>query len=528
MKIIPVVAAVPALAIQKLTAHAEGIFAVDHSTRPELDVNKGMHVIVDLCIQKLADTGLVFNRSSILVCVDRNDSIHTFTDSTVKLALSKLYKFVKSTWNPAAEQLIIHPAPIPDYVGKTIVSLTSWSGMPAVDALADHPILTIDNRLLTPGFDPATRVFSRFDPEKFQIPTNPSREDALAALALIRRLLQTFDFEGAEDEAAALAMLFTAVSRAGLSTALIVLIAASMPGSGKGYLAQLACRLAEARTPIARQLQADQIEMHKSIMSALSEMAGVLFFDECETSDIDLPCLRTLATSDVYGGRMLGYIRNIHFPNRAFTVATGNNIAATQDFARRTLNLYLNPKVENPSLRRFGYDCPDPSIKSAAADVKQNRELFISAILTIQRAFLLAQQRGEVEETPLTLGGFDTWEALCRLPVLWLTGVDPAAKSIEAMKENSAKDELSAILAAWGDAFGAEPTTPTQACRHPDFYDALTENMKRRPGSQVNNITLALWLKKHRQQIAGGRMFIKGEKDSHTKAWFWTIDEVGK
>lgn len=508
------------------TTQAASIFAIDPSNRPEIDINEGMHIIVDKCIAALVDTGLVFDRGSILVCIDRDNSIHTLTKATVKFALSKIFKFVKSSWNPQANQLVKQPATIPDYVGDTIISLTKWDNMPIVDALTDHPILTADNRLLAPGYDIKTRVFGRFDEDKFDVPANPTLQDAVDALKYIQRLLQTFDFEAAEDEAAALAMFFTAVSRAGIPTALMTLISASMPGSGKGYLATLACWLAKSEEPIARQLQDDKAEMHKALMSVLMATEPVCFFDEIEMSDIDMPCLRTFTTAPVYGGRCLGYIRNIHFPNRTFVSGTGNNVAPTADMARRILWLHLNPQCENPSLRRFGYICDDPLIKSANADVKANRNIFISKILTIQRAFLLAQQRGETVQPSETLGGFDEWESLCRLPIQWLTGVDPAAKSIQAMKENAQKDELATMMSVWVDHFGKTPVTPAQAVKNEGFEEACNENMRRKPGSTVTNITLGMWLKRHKGQIVGKKMFDIAGKDSHTKAIFWTVREL--
>lgn len=517
----------PATKLTPLTvAQADSIFAVDHANRLKLDINEGMHIIVDKCIEGLAATGLVFDRGSILVCIDRDDSIHTFTKSTVTFALSRLFEFVKTVWNPQAKQLIEQPAAIPGYLGDTIVSLTKWDKMPIVDALADHPVLTVDNRLLAPGFDKPTRVFARYDSTNYAVPDAPTKEDAAEALIFIRRLLQTFDFEGAEDEAAALAMLFTAVARPALLTALFALITASMPGSGKGYLATLGCWLAKASEPVARQLQDDKTEMHKALMSILHSAQPVCFFDEVEMQDIDMPCLRTFATAPVYGGRCLGYIRDIYFPNRTFSSATGNNMAPTQDFARRTLILSLNPKCENPSLRKFNYDCDDSSIKSAHADVRRNREKFISAILTIQRAFLLAQEHGEGVILDHKLGGFDDWETMCRLPILWLTNVDPSAKAIIAMSENAAKDELGAVMSAWLDAFGNAPVTPTAAMRDEMFGLACHENIKRRPGSQVNNITLSLWLKKHKGQIVQNRMFYFSHKDLATKAHYWLVMDV--
>ena len=114
--------------------------------------------------------------------------------------------------------------------------MTAWVGMPRIDAIADHPFLNVNNKLIESGHSATTKTFGRFDDAKFSIPANPSKEDAAAALLDFRRILQTFEFEVAGDEAASLAAMLTAVSRPALATAPLTLIDAPMSGSGKGYL----------------------------------------------------------------------------------------------------------------------------------------------------------------------------------------------------------------------------------------------------------------------------------------------------
>ena len=439
-----------ATSIEASFAQVESVFSVDRKTKTEIDVSEGMHIIVDKCIAELAKTELVFERGSILMCIDHDNSVHTFTKSTVKFALSKLVSFVKSTYNIKSKQIEMQTANIPDYVGDTLISLTKWKGMPVIDALTDHPIISFDNRLLKPGYDSKTRVFSRFDASQYDVPGQPNKDDAIQALVYVQRLLQTFEFEAPEDESAALALFLTAVCRPVIPTALMTLINASMSGSGKGYLATLACLLAKFTDPVARQHQNDEAEMNKALMSVLIAASPVCFFDELSMNDIDMPCLRTFTSAPVFGGRYLGYMREVQFTNRTFVSATGNNVAPTGDMSRRMLLLTLNPQCENPALRRFEYFCDDPEIKTANADIKANRNIFISKILTIQRAFLIAQEKGETIQTESTLGGFDEWEQLCRLPILWLTGIDPAKKSIDGQKENAQKDELGIIMTSPG------------------------------------------------------------------------------
>lgn len=496
---------------------AESVFAIDLASKIEIDVTEGMSAIVDKCIAELVKTGLVFDRGRILVAIDRDNSIHTMTKATVRFALSKIIKFVKSTYNKGT--LITEPANAPAYVGEIIIALTKWHGMPVVDAITDHPVITLDGRLLGAGYDPSTRIFGRFDPCNFSVPENPTKADAVSALQTIKRLLQTLEFEHDGDESAALSSMLTAVCRPVLITALMILIDATTSGSGKGYLGGLFARLSEDKEPAAKQMKADDAEMDKQILSVLIAARPVCFFDELGMAEIDLPSLRTFASAPLYGGRLLGLNKDVEFLVRTFVLATGNNVSPTADMARRTLHIRLDPQCENPSLREFKYLCDDPAIKSAAQDVRKNRNYFISCILTIQKAYLLAQARGETTDPGSTNGGFEDWDTLCRKPVFWLTGTDPCHRMIKTMMNNPAKNELLTVMSAWLDVFGSSPKKAVDALNNYNFAAVCNDTIKRKPGTDVNSISLGLWIKKHKGQIVEGHCFVEHATVQGTQYW---------
>ena len=69
------------------------------------------------------------------------------------------------------------------------------------------------------GYDKETGLFGVFDPKDFNIPENPTKEDAEEALALISELLYEFSFATEADKVAALSAILTAVIRASLRLA---------------------------------------------------------------------------------------------------------------------------------------------------------------------------------------------------------------------------------------------------------------------------------------------------------------------
>lgn len=418
--------------------------------RPQINIAGEQYKIVDDSIAALIKTGKVFDRAGELVAVDAENTLHSLTKPTVSFALSRLINFGKMTLNKKTQEFEMKPAPVPNYVGDMIINLTNWHNMPRVDALTDHPILTLNNKLTKVGFDEETRLFGRFDPAKFNVPEYPMVDDIENSVQSLRRLLQTIEFETAGDEAAALCSMFTATSRSLLETAPITLIDAPMSGSGKGYTGNILCRFSENKKPAGAQLKGDDAEMEKVLISVLRSGSQVLFFDELGMSDIDCVPLRTFASEEFFKGRLLGASKELTYSTKIFALATGNNVSPTADMARRMLVIRLNPNCENPSTRHFDYD--------ALSDVIANRDSFVTHVLTIQRAFLQAQAAGATTKLTTSIGSYKSWETLCRLPIHWVTGIDPCERMLKIMSSNPHKDELMTIMTAWIDSFGCRFT----------------------------------------------------------------------
>ncbi len=153
-----------------------------------------------------------------------------------------------------------------------------WSGewrLPVLNGIASAPLLREDGGIHSaPGYDPESGMWVESIPSiEGMIPSRPAREEAAAALHLIRKTFRTFCFANAgtvfdstgtavvdtakpprKDESAFLAALLTAVCRPSLHLAPGVLLrAASMSGagSGKGLLARCICIIAFGREPSA-------------------------------------------------------------------------------------------------------------------------------------------------------------------------------------------------------------------------------------------------------------------------------------
>ena len=107
-----------------------------------------------------------------------------------------------------------------------------WA-FPQIAGIITTPILRADGSLLaTPGYDPRSELYLWLDMQLPSIPSNPTREQALAAPATLKELFEEFSFKRkALDLAVALSGLLTALLRGSLPTSPIYLIRADTLGT---------------------------------------------------------------------------------------------------------------------------------------------------------------------------------------------------------------------------------------------------------------------------------------------------------
>ncbi len=493
---------------KKLSAQAVGnIFGLTQS-KITLNASPGQQdKVTEECIKVLAQTGLVFDRGG-LTAIDQDGSVHLFCSSTLRLALSRLVDFTKAGF--VKGYATVDAIDCPAYVGD-IVKLSKWEGIPKIDSITDHPVITPSGRVVGAGFDSEVRVFGQFEMADFDIPANPTLDDAASAYVEFSELLQTFEFENGGDRVATLAAFLTAVSRPVLPTAPIILIDAPVAGSGKGYLGGLIARTASNQKPNSKQLPANPDEVHKAIVSSLISAQPVMFFDELALSELDCPAIRTLATAEIYSARLLGQMREVNLSTKSLVLCTGNNISPTADTSRRILHIRLNPLCENPSARQFSFD--------ASAEMAKHRNKFVSLLLTIQKAFLIAHFAGETKKPDTAIGSFGEWDLMCRQPIMWLTGDDPCARMSESMRSNPAKGDLLTVLTAWKEEFGSEAVQASTALKNSSFYEVADEAVNRRPGSVLTAKTLGIWIRKHKDQVVQNMAFLDGGLKGGCQHW---------
>jgi hypothetical protein len=144
--------------------------------------------------------------------------------------------------------------------------------------------------------------------------------------------------------------------------------------------------------------------------------------------------------------------------------ATGNNLTIKGDLTRRSVVSRLDPKVAQPELRDFAYD--------PIADAKENRGELVAAVLTVLRAYHVA---GRPKRPTPPLQSFVKWSDTVRGPLMWFGQGDPVGTMARLREADPTIINLKAVLTAWRDEFGADPTTAKDAVNAADATVATRE-----------------------------------------------------
>jgi hypothetical protein len=454
----------------------------------------------------LALSGIIYKRGGTIVQLDESGRTTMLTPDTILIPLATHAEWVKIIYVKDVKTEI--PADPPAVICKSISKSNDLPHIPELLQVLEHPMFDPKtNKLTKQGYDPESKYFGLFESASYKFKLETSKADALAALDRILQLFRTFDLATEADKAAVVCAVLTALLRPVLETAPLILFTAPTSGSGKGMLVRLVSRFAIKGEPASKVLLQIEAEINKQILSSLMESEPVIFYDEIEMSHIDSPSMRTLATSPNFSGRLLGFNKICTPPTRALVLMTANNSTPASDMARRVLTIRIDPKCENPSIRKFDFD----PIKL----FDQNRNEFLKDALTVVAAYLHA---GQPDLSPNAIGGFSDWNRLCRLPVIWLMNQDPAARMIEQISDDPVKDSLALVMFQWHAFKKSSPVTAadllTDKAFMQAFLDATGHDFYKTPSH-----ALSLWLGKHVDRIIDGKIIRKLKKLNGYQMW---------
>jgi putative DNA primase/helicase len=408
------------------------------------------------------------------------------------------------------------PCDATDELAAALLANAGGWPFPPIVAVIEAPTLRLDGSVLQdPGYDAATGLY--FDPAIGfpPVPEGPTRDDALEALATLKRPLRGFPFVGGDNGAAqsvALALTLTMLIRRTLPSAPMFLVDAPERGTGKTKLTYTAELVAFGRRVATSAYSGETEEQRKQILATLLAAHPVVVYDNVERT-IRGAALCAALTAPEYSDRKLGVSEQHALPTCTTFVATGNNIAVQGDMLRRVLSCRMDARCEKPFERTFDFDCEE--------EAAERRADLVCAGLTILRAYAVSGQ--SVALTPF--GSFEEWSRRVREALVWLGCADPHLTQ-ESVMTSDTEDEASATLlvelhkqyAAASfrvkDAV-AKATTETDHLRNDDLKTALEAALPK----GINSRSLGWWLRRHLDRVVGGLALRRTGEEHKTALW---------
>jgi len=400
--------------------------------------------------------------------------------------------------------------------------------LPVLTGIINCPTLRPDGSLLDrSGYDAATGLL--FDPQGASFPTipaNPDRQQGMAALEYLKRLIETFPFVSDADRSVALSGILTTAIRRSLSSAPLHGFNAPTAGSGKSLLVDIASMIASGRPASVIAQGKTEEEMEKRLGAALIAGDPLISIDNCETG-LGGELLCQALTQPMLKVRLLGKSINVEVPSSAAMFATGNNLTMVGDMTRRAIRCTLDAGVERPELREFDRD--------PLGLVATNRGDYVAAVLTILRAFHLA---GRPQQS-VPLGSFVGWSGWVRDALVWLGEADPCATMEQIRGADPRLEAMTSVIELWHSHVGTRRVSVKEVIDiatdqhsglygrgefiNPDFREALLAVAG--DGGAVSGKRLGKWLAANQGRIVNGmRLAADGQ---HAGIIRWRLWEQG-
>jgi hypothetical protein len=465
----------------------------------------------------LASTGRHFQRAGSIVVVQTDpataeSSVRALHPLALVLDLGLVTKWLRydrrdGQWSE------IDP---PERMCNILIRAGSFEHLQALSGLARQPFLRLDGFICnTPGHDPETGQYGVFEKARFNIPEKPTREQAEQALQILNELLDEFAFGSEVDRSATLAAMLTAAVRSSLPLAPMFHVRAPQMASGKSYLCELLTAMATPRrnTPVG--FPGGEEECRKLLMAQFMRAPAVIEFDNLTDDLRPHKSLCMALTSERLEGRILGKSQVTSVVTRALFLSSGNNVGPVGDMTRRCLTINLDPRCEVAAARSFRRH-------DLVGDVLRERERYVSAALTVVRAWVVAG-------CPLTacipLAGYGAWAAWCRQPLMWLACPDPAASLFKAMSEDPDRATLLRFLDCWHEQFGGDAKMVRDVIRSTivlrpgieEFQEVMLEVAGEH--GRINTRKLGRWIARHSGRTVNGLRLVKAPKSRNVENW---------
>jgi hypothetical protein len=353
------------------------------------------------------------------------------------------------TSRKAKEQVPIYKPCNKDYAGLVIAKAMDSPGIRELRLMVSYPTYRQGFVLAKPGWQ--GDVFYDEPPDLKDL--QPVR-DGRVIWDVLLDLLVDFPFKSDADLQNFLGLLLTPIVAPALDgNRPMHLLHAPLERTGKTKLASevFGGVILGRETPVMQLTESDE-ERDKRIIATLLMGETLLHLDNL-TAYIDSAAVSSLLTAATYSGRVLGSSRIIKLPNNLTVVASGNNIQASGEIAKRIVPIIIQPKTAHPESRT---DFEHPNL---TAHIRENRRRALSCLLGMVENWIAA---GKPAHKNL-LGGFEAWSRVIG-GILQVNGFMHWRENESAWQAqaNPKGVEMEAFVTLWEKVFADAEVSPKQ------------------------------------------------------------------
>jgi hypothetical protein len=384
----------------------------------------------------------------------------------------------------------------PPKIAAIYLSRTGSWKVPVLAGIISAPILREDGSVLDKsGYDTATGLYLFSGEGSLNIPEQPTRADAKAAVQTLLAPFEEFPFVTDADRTVLLACILTAIQRPLLKACPIFGYSAPAQRSGKSLLAESVAVIATGKPAAATAISGDREEIRKMITSVLREGHSIINLDNVEHPLASADLAKAI-TQPEYQDRALGSSRMLRLPTVVLWTATGNNLSFRRDLSSRALLCRIDAQMESPESRAF-------QIPQLGDYLKVHRKDLVAAALTILRAYHVA---GRPRQQVKPWGGFDDWSASIREPLVWLGLSDPCKTRTAVLTNDPDREESLAALRALHMEFEDDEFTTKRIMRHCNSGTLRTAMEVVAVGrhKEIDSRSLGWWLRRTKDRVLGG------------------------
>jgi len=406
----------------------------------------------------------------------------------------------------------------PNKIPTTYLARTSSWKLPALEGIISAPLMRGDGSILDrPGYDSVTGLYFASRESWPRIPSRPTREDAAESLRIMLDPFDQFPFVEQQDRAVHAAAILTAIQRRLLAACPITGYSAPCQRTGKSLLSESVAIIAIGKPAPATSASPHREEIRKSVTAALREGHPVINLDNIEHV-LHSPDLARAITQGEYADRLLGENKMLRLPTTVLWLATGNNLAFRGDLSSRALISRIDAGQERPEQRTF-------KIPNLPEYLREKRRELVAAALTLLRAYRLAGR--PMRDLP-PWGGFETWSAEIREPLVWAGAADPCLTRQAVIDDDPDRESTATLLAALQTTFQGDSFTIKEVMDRatplldPNLREALLAVAGHK--DNIDSRALGWWARRWRDRIVDRRRLRRANTES-TSAAKWRIEE---